>query len=706
MNIRQRNNFVLRPTRGRTQSRIFLTSIVGGSSVVSPIGVLAIFVLTVVAISSGMADEKTPVRVPPRPIKPSTVGVGRFFSELQAEALDGRIFDLKSAKNHKATVIALTSTSCPICKKYLPTLARIEKEYTDRGIQFCFLNTLPSDKPEDMQRAIKANQLKGPYVFDRTDKYNRLLDTLTTAEVFVFDSARTLVYRGAVDDQYGLGYSLGAPKRNYLTDALDALLANRRIEIAATTAPGCDIYQPNTEKRKSTNVTYHNRISRLVQNHCVECHREQGLAPFSLESADDLIAHAGMIRTVVKNETMPPWFAGDKSQVTWGNDRSLTDQEKMDLLGWLESGHEMGDPGDAPRKRVFTSEWNIGKPDAAFRLPRPFTIQATGTMPYKYTRVETRFKEDKWIRAVEIRPTDRSVVHHVLVFIRGRGRAGDVEGTDGFFAAYVPGNSYQIFPEGFAKKIPAGASLIFQIHYTPVGHKTTDQTEVGFKFYEGTPKHVLRVKGIANRRIRIPAGAENHPEHASLRVPTDVKLMAFMPHMHLRGKAFRYELVSQGQPSKILLDVPRYDFNWQIVYRLAEPMLVRKGTVIRTTAWYDNSENNPANPDPDHEVRWGDQTDEEMMLGYIEYYLPNEKIEPEKTASAKNEADEEIGGSIRDRARSEISRRIIRKAFERYDVDRDGKVTREELGRPRIFDSLNTNGDDHLTLEEALANRR
>ena len=258
------------------------------------------------------------------------------------------------------------------------------------------------------------------------------------------------------------------------------------------------------------------------------------------------------------------------------------------------------------------------------KIPQPIDIKATGRMPYVHTRVSTPFEEDRWVQAVEIQPTARAAVHHVLVFIQeaGRGR-NEIDEEAGFFAAYVPGNTYQQYPRGLAKKLPAGANLIFQIHYTPNGTATLDQTRLGVVFADQPPQHVIRNTGISNHRIAIPPGAENHAETASLNVPSDVRVIALMPHMHLRGKAFRYEVTFPDGRRERLLEVPRYDFNWQLEYRLTEPLEIPRGSQIGITGWFDNSERNPANPDPTATVKWGPQTEDEMLLGYVEYYLAN-----------------------------------------------------------------------------------
>ena len=601
--------------------------------------IAAASILIVCSSAAGVADEdEKTTQVGPRPVQPTSLQVGQLFPAIQGKGIDGRTFDLASAKSKKATVVALTSTSCPICKKYASTLAAIEKKYQSKGVQFCYLNTLPSDDIGDIKDDIKTHGFQGPYIHDKTEKWNQSLKIRTTAEVFVFDSAMTLVYRGAVDDQYGIVYQLNQPKRKFLDDALNSIVANESVEVSATSAPGCDIWQKSDSNSKpaiDANLTYHNRISRIVQNNCVDCHRKKGLGPFSLETASDLKSHAGMIKTVVENGSMPPWFAAksedekkDNEKLVWANERRLSEEDKKDLLNWLASNREIGDSSDAPKPKMYAEQWNIGKPDKEFRLPRKRKIKATGFMDYQYAMVETEFETDKWISAVEIRPTDPKVVHHVLVLIRRPGQRRDRDELDGFFAAYVPGNSFQIFPKGFAKKIPAGSKLIFQLHYTPNGKATEDQTVMGLKFYDGKPKHRLRVKGIAQKRLSIPARNSNYSREQIHVVGRDAKLMAFMPHMHLRGKKFKYELVDpKTKKSETILDIPKYDFNWQLVYRLAEPFSIKGGSVLKVTGTFDNSEENLANPDPNRTVSWGDQTYDEMLIGYVEYYFPDEKVE-------------------------------------------------------------------------------
>jgi Copper type II ascorbate-dependent monooxygenase, C-terminal domain len=288
-------------------------------------------------------------------------------------------------------------------------------------------------------------------------------------------------------------------------------------------------------------------------------------------------------------------------------------------------------PG-SPASRQFPASWQIGKPDLIVQIPQPIPVKATGTIPYLEAIVPTGLTEDKWIRSIEIQPTAPEVVHHILVFVEPAIRADDKNRNDdiqshqsadhlrrGYFAAYVSGNSNLQLPEDSAKLLPAGARLRFQFHFQPNGIATSDQTRLAVVFANQRPQNVIQVKGVVTPHLSIPPEAPNHPQAGFLKVTTDMRLMAFLPHMHLRGKAFRYEALLPNGKTQLLLDVPRYDTNWQLTYRLAEPIDLPQGSVIRATGWYDNSANNPANPDPTRTVPWGPQAEDEMLVGFIEF---------------------------------------------------------------------------------------
>jgi thiol-disulfide isomerase/thioredoxin len=607
-----------------------------------------VFRLSLVLLSAGLAllatnapaaDSTTSAISPrqgPHVLPPAAHGVGRLVPDIAFTDLEGRAGLLSDFRSSRLLVIALTSTTCPVTKKYAPALARLAQEFAAQNVAFLCIAPTATDSADDLRAVARETARPGRTVHDRDQRLAAALGAQTTAEVFVLDAARTLLYRGALDDQYGLGYALDAPRATYLRDALTAALADQPAPIAATTAPGCALDLPSSTTASAPSaaatLTYHNRISRLVQQNCLECHRPGGVGPFSLATYDDVRSHAGMMRKQVTRGAMPPWFAappaaGESSH--WKNDRSLAPADRADLLAWLASDKPLGDPADAPLPRTFPAGWTIGRPDVVLAFPRAVAIPAEGVMPYQTIRVETKFTADQWIQAYEIQPSAREVVHHVIVRVRppGAGKRGEKDDErSGFFAAYVPGNTHAIFPPGFGKLIPAGSTLSFQMHYTPNGRATTDRTQIALRFASTPPRHTIQVTGLANTKISIPPGAARHPETASVTLPATATLLSFLPHMHVRGQAARYAAVLPDGTRRTLLDVPAYDFNWQLQYQFAEPLTLPRGTRLIYTAWYDNSPANPANPDPTKTVLWGPQTFDEMMLGYVEYYLPDRPL--------------------------------------------------------------------------------
>ena len=562
-----------------------------------------------------------------RRVKATEAGVGAMVPDAAFADIDGKQHKLTDFTKGKATVIALFSPTCPVSKRYLPTLAALEKEWTPRGVGVLLVAPIATDAADDLRAAVKAAGLSATVVPDPKGALSAMLGARSTTDAFVLDARRTLVYRGAIDDQYGLGFSLDAPKKRHLTAALEATLAGIPPTIAATEAPGCALDLSAAPAVPGPEPTYHNRVSRLIAANCQECHRGGGVAPFPLENYAQVVAKAGMIRKMVDRQLMPPWFAKPLAggHTPWVNDRALPERDRADLLAWLTTKTE-GDAQDAPLPRSWPQEWQIGTPDAVVQIPEPIAVNAEGTMPYKIVQVATDFGGEKWVRGFEVRPSAREVVHHILVFAKPKGAplggADDVAG--GFFAAFVPGNDHMVFPDGFAKLLPAGAVLHFQIHYTPNGKATQDQTKIGLLFAKEAPAHVVHVAGISNPRLKIPPGDPHYPASASIPVPRDVYLLGLFPHMHVRGSAFRYDLVLADGSARTLLEVPHYDFNWQLGYRYAVPPLLTAGSKVRATGWFDNSKNNPRNPDPSVEVHWGEQSWEEMMIGFFDV-----AIEPE-----------------------------------------------------------------------------
>jgi len=599
--------------------------------------IIGVVILAGIFLVTGRAVQTAaPVRQGPQPLLSGDHGVGRLVPATTYADLEGRSHTLAAADG-SFTVFAMTSTSCPLSRKYLPTLVDLAASAPE-GVRFILVNAISTDELQAMREAAARFKPGVIYVPDINAALARSLGATTTTDVVVIDSRRTVEYHGAIDDQYGFGYSLDAPRRRFLADALRALSAGEKPAVTATDAPGCDLDPGEGPPAADSVVTYHNRISRILDRHCVECHRAGAAGPFPLDTYADAAGHAAMVETVIERGTMPPWFAAPTASAEaagrsshhspWANDRSLADSEKRDLLSWLAGGRPQGDPADAPTPRRFPDEWQIGMPDAVFEFAEPVRVKATGVMPYQTVIVETHLPEDRWVRAIEVQPGDRNVVHHALIHLARVGenaadpRDAAAEERGGFWGEYVPGQNTLVYPEGFAKLLPKGARLRFQMHYTPNGTATTDRTRVGVIYAKEPPLHEIRVAGIVNARISIPPGVADHREEASLKLPFDATIMGFLPHLHVRGKACRYEYIRSDGTTSTLLDIPRYDFNWQLLYRLHEPLALRAGDRLKFIAWYDNSAGNPANPDATKTVRWGPQTFDEMHLGYVEYFVP------------------------------------------------------------------------------------
>lgn len=638
-------------------------------------------------------------------LAPNALNIGQWVADVPFTDLSGRSLSLASGSS-QATVVAITSTSCPLSKRYLPTLTQLSRQYAAKGVRFLLVNPVAADDSETMKSIQTQLGDSAIYVFDDKRSLATAVNARTTTDVIVLDAYRTVVYHGAIDDQYGIGAAKAEAKQHWLSDAIEAVLAGQTPEVQATTAPGCTLPQAKPSADKSR-LTYHAQVSRLLNQRCVQCHREGGVAPFALETYQEVTSHSAMIRDVITIGTMPPWFAAapaDGSASPWKNDCSLTTNQKETLTGWIDAGMPEGDEADAPAKLSFASGWLIGEPDAIYEFDKPVPIQATGVMPYKHVVVPTNESEDRWVQAIEIHPGDRSVVHHVIVtVVNGEGRRDIDEARDGYWGAYVPGMSTMIYPKGTAKRLPAGAKLVFQMHYTPNGTATTDQTRIGLKFASEPPQYEVKTSGIANPRIKIPPHATHHQETASLRVPFDAQVISLLAHAHLRGKACRFERTGLDGKTEGLLEIPKYDFNWQLRYEYTNPLSLKQGETLRYIAWYDNSDKNPANPDPNITVHWGQQTTDEMHLGYVEYIVPGAELD--HTPSIR------LSDQVAARIREEVPERI----FGRLDSDGNGRVTREELERVRqrtswlqgsrdplnkVFDRLDTDQDGELNAEE------
>ena len=412
-------------------------------------------------------------------------------------------------------------------------------------------------------------------------------------------------------------------------------------------------------------VTFHKDVEPILESRCQECHRPGGVAPMSLVTYADAKPKARLIKDAVAAKRMPPWFA-DPAHGQFSNDMHLSKNEIDTLVAWADSGAKEGLKKDAPAARTFVEGWTIGKPDAVIEMPNAFPVPAEGTVEYQYIVVPTGFTEDKWVQATETLPGSKSVVHHIVMIVRPPGGKFMEEAKPGipfpepkddsphrqdngkgFFGVgtsveiagvYVPGGDAYVLQPGQARFIPKGSDLIFQMHYTANGKAASDRSRIGFIFAKEPPKERVVNTFIGNQNLHIPAGAPDAAVSARVTLYKETRLLSMMPHTHVRGKSFEYRATYPNGESEILLTVPKYDFNWQLTYYLKEPKVLPAGTVLECLAHYDNSANNPSNPNPNAEVWWGDQTWDEMLAGFVDLAMPLQQTLRDVTTPPKRPA--------------------------------------------------------------------
>ncbi len=534
--------------------------------------------------------------------------------------------------NATCTVVVFMGWECPLVRQYVPRLKELRDEFDSQGVRWLAVNSNQHDSLTELQHFARTFEFDIPLLKDAGNKLADQFAAQRTPEAFLLNSENEIVFQGRIDDQFTYGRQRPEVVTRFLADAIDQTLKKKPVATPYVAPDGCIIGRliQHSENESQHTVTYSNQISRILQKNCSNCHRAGEIGPFALMEYDEVVGWAGMIQEVVNERRMPPWHA-DPEHGTFSNDCRLSEDEIKMINQWVDAGAPEGDPKLLPEPIQYTDGWQIGEPDQVFAMSEePFPVQATGTMEYKYFKVDTNFTEDKWVTAAECRLGNRAVIHHIIVGVRGqgefsrrRGRGVHSELQSDWIAATAPGSPPMILPEGYAKLVPAGSQLVFQMHYTPNGTATTDISKIGLKFIDADQvTHQVMTMKAMNERFRIPPGDGNHRVNARFRFDQDAELISMFPHMHLRGKAFKYTAVYPDDQEEVLLDVTAYDFNWQNAYQLAEPKQIPKGTRFKCVAHFDNSDKNLANPDSSKTVRWGDQTWQEMMIGYFNVAVP------------------------------------------------------------------------------------
>ncbi len=535
----------------------------------------------------------------------------------------GQQVSLSDFDDRKLVVIAFLGTECPLAKLYGPRLEALQSDYAAKGVAFVGINSNAQDSLTEITHYVTRHGISFPMLKDVGNRVADQFGAERTPEVFVLDESRTVRYRGRIDDQYLVGLSRDKIRRRDLAIALDELLAGQPVSVPETEALGCHIGRTKS-LQPTGDVTYANQISRIINRRCVECHRAGEIAPFALTEYSDFLGWEDTILEVIAHNRMPPWTANPEHG-TFKNDARLTPDEKLVIRTWVENGMPEGDTSQLPEPPEFAQGWRIRQPDQVIYMrDTAFKVPAEGVVSYQHFPVDPGWTEDKYVIAAEARPDNVSVVHHIIAYVIPPGDEEERNKHRRMLIGYAPGATPNILDEGVAVHISAGSTLVFELHYTPNGSEQFDRSYIGLTFTDKeNVRKLLQGRAAAESKFEIPAGAADHVVTAEYQSRHDEMLLSMTPHMHVRGKSFRYEAIYPDGQQEILLDVPKYDFNWQLSYELAEPKLLPQGTRILCTATYDNSEANPANPDATRSVTWGDQSWDEMMIGFFDVVDPD-----------------------------------------------------------------------------------
>ena len=547
---------------------------------------------------------------------------------------NGESHELHYLSDAKAVVLMIQGNGCPIVREALPALRDIRDRYRAQGVEFLLLNANRQDRRDDLVREAAEFGIDFAILSDDTQLIGEALGVERTAEVFVIDPKTwKLAYRGAIDDRLAYGTQKPAASQGYLRDALDALLTGKPVPVVETTTAGCLVNFPERERKAEHAATsYTDIVAPLPSKNCVACHREGGVAPWAMSSYEMVRGFAPMIREVIRTKRMPPWHV-DPHFGSFIGDRSLASDDVKTLVHWIEAGAPRGTGAD-PLAVTDTArpEWTLVKPDLVVEVPA-FDVPATGVIDYRYPRLPNPVGRDVRIRAIEIMPGDRTTVHHVLAGLQDAqtpqtGKVAQIAA----FGGYAPGKNAFWYPENTGVLLRKDASLLFRMHYSPNGRAVHDVTCVGYYFAKETPRFPLHLTFLMKGSLAIPPNTRIHTESVETVYDRDVVVYTLMPHAHLRGKASRFTAINSDGRSEVLLNVPKYDFGWQTAYVLEQPKVLPAGTRVVFDMTWDNSAQNPANPDPNKTVYWGDQTWDEMNAGRIRFRYLDGMTEKRRTA--------------------------------------------------------------------------
>ena len=560
--------------------------------------------------------------------------------ELRARrGADGRSVELKAPKDG-VTALVFYSPECPISNAYSPTLKRLSADFPADRLRLIGVCVDPDLSDADVSAHARDFGLSYPVVRDRSGLLAAKLGATITPEAFVIDDGGRVRYHGRIDDQFAArGKANANPVTHELNDAITAVLAGRDVAVEHVAAVGCPIPDP---PRRGAPPTYARDVAPVLRKNCQECHRKGQVGPFELVTYEQARKRADDLATVVEDRSMPPWKPTPGVGPKLKHDRSLSAADVATLTAWAAAGAPEGDVADLPPAAVFADDWALGTPDLVVEPAADFAIPAQGPDIYRCFVVPTNLPKDMYLSAIEYRPGNRRVVHHMLAFVdaSGEGRKRDLADpglgyqcfsgpgveVHGDLGGWAPGNEPSQLPDGVGRSLPKGADVIIQLHYHPVGKAETDRSRIGLHFARKPIRQVLHW-GIAappqgpkaeRPTLDLPAGNPNIAVKGRWRVPVDLTAHAVTPHMHLLGRDMTLTVAYPDGRVQDLLQIGDWDFAWQNTYYFEHPLELPKGSVVSLVAHFDNSAGNPRNPhSPPQPVSWGEATTDEMCIGFI-----------------------------------------------------------------------------------------
>jgi peroxiredoxin len=550
---------------------------------------------------------------------------GEVVEDFRLNDQNGQSHELYYLSDMKAVVLMASGAGCAPSRTAAKTLENLRSTYQAQGVEFLAIDSNLKDTSESIAKDAKADNVTLPVLTDELQLIGESLGFTRSGEVLIVNPQDwKVIYRGAAEKG----------SNHYVAAALDAALAGAPVKVPQTDASGCNIVMPERDRRAAhAQISYEKTIAPMLSTHCVACHREGGIAPWQMSSYEMVRGFSPMIREVVRTKRMPPWHA-DPHYGVFSNDRSLTADDTKTLVHWIEAGSPRGggiDPLTLVKKDWPV--WALGKPDLVVNLPK-FEVPATGVIPYQMWTVDNTLDHDVWVRAVDFLPGARSNLHHIIATIGGEMAPGEKRDTDGSLADYVPGSEPLQIPPESGILLKKGAKFGFQAHYTVNGKPVTDTTQMGLYFMDKPPQYRYRAAIMANPRIKIPANTKAYTNDATYKFDREVLVYSLHPHAHFRGAAAEFVAQYPDGHEVVLLNVPRYEFNWQTTYELKTPIVLPAGTAVKYSMTYDNSTQNKANPDPNRVVPWGQQTWDEMLFGVIRFRYLSLDANPTRTAQA------------------------------------------------------------------------